>query len=74
MLTSNLTIIAETIEQIESLQSDEIENARKVFRSFLLDQGKLEQGSFGDALAKLAEKKSQHPIVAAILLGCTRFG
>jgi hypothetical protein len=62
--------VAQTIDQIERLQSeDDLDAARKLLRTFLFNQADAaEHGSFGEALAKLAENKTQHSVAAAIVL------
>ena len=66
-----MTELAQIIDQVEALQFDDVEAARKILRLFLLrDVGGGEKGSFGDALASLSVSRTEHRELACVIVRC----
>jgi hypothetical protein len=69
--TNNSDAVAQGIDRIEAIQSNDIEAARKSFRLLLFNSANSdEKGSIGDALALLVENKTLYRDLAAIVLRC----
>jgi hypothetical protein len=60
--------LAEIIDQVEGLQSEDVQAARKLLRSFLLQKAHDDDKSFGDALAGLSEASTEQRDLAPAII------